>query len=130
MRLLCPDTDQSVQRVEIAVPLKKYRRRRRDIPNGLNATDYLPRPARIFVQEMLSEHTLSMFWSDPRTGHYSDQIWRLGFARIDGFCALSGKPIAEGDQIFRPLRSLMRAPSNGDRMVLASVVSMQVGDDD
>jgi hypothetical protein len=79
-------------------------------------------PARILILEILSTRTLSVFWSDSQTGHYAEQTWRLGLARTDGLCVISGRPIAAGEEVFRPRRSVTYAPANWNQMILKSVV--------
>ncbi|MFM0114989.1 DUF3331 domain-containing protein [Paraburkholderia nemoris] len=116
--------------VTLGQPLKsayerKFRPHKRNRREAPFSADPIPRPSRIFVQEILSDHTISICWSDSLTGHYAEQLWRLGLARVAGFCALSGRPITCGERVFRPRRSSMSVPSNWDRMVLASVISEQ-----
>ncbi|SKC81277.1 protein of unknown function [Burkholderia sp. CF099] len=101
---------------------EKMRRERVCIVRKDHEAEWIPLPARIVVQEILSGHTLSICWSDSQTGHYADQVWRLGLAREDGFCALSGRPIGRGDEVFRPRRSMTFVPANWRRMILASDV--------
>ncbi|ALP66025.1 hypothetical protein AN416_26380 [Paraburkholderia caribensis] len=101
---------------------KKMRRERVPAAQNSHRAEWIPLPARIVVQEMLSAHTLSIYWSDSQAGHYAEQIWRLGLARDDGFCVLSGRPIVRGDEVFRPRRSMTLVPANFRRMILASAV--------
>ena len=101
---------------------EKMRRERLSASQKNHRAEWIPLPARIVVQEILSAHTLSIYWSDSQTGHYAEQIWRLGLARDDGFCALSGRPIVRGDEVFRPRRSMTLVPANWRRMILASDV--------
>jgi hypothetical protein len=124
LRLLCPVVPVSVRCVETAYK-KKFRRQKRPVVKT-HTPQRLPQPARIFVHEILSAHTVSICWSDSQSGYYAEQIWRLGFARNDGFCALTGRPIAEGDDVFRPRRSVACVPANWDRMILASSVSTTI----
>ncbi|MFP3605972.1 DUF3331 domain-containing protein [Paraburkholderia sp. SIMBA_053] len=101
--------------------------RRERVPSVRRAhrANWLPQPARIFVHEVLSAHTVSVCWSDSQSGHYAEQVWRLGLARNDGYCALSGLPIMEGDEVFRPRRSTTCVPANWNRMILASEVASE-----
>ncbi len=80
-------------------------------------------PLRISIVERLTESTLSVDWSDPCLGHYSDQIWRIGLARVNSNCVLTGVPIRRGDTIFRPRLGGMYRPANSHRMILASAAS-------
>jgi hypothetical protein len=119
VRLLCPGDGISAQHRESS--LKKMRRNKRSCSDRTHTAERLAQPSRIFVHEVLSSRTLSVYWSDSQTGHYAEQIWRVGLARHDSFCALSGKPIHSGDEVFRPRRSVVLTPANWDRMILASV---------
>jgi Domain of unknown function (DUF3331) len=69
----------------------------------------------------LSEVTISVSWHDPTSCRYDDQTWRLGIARYDGRCALTGLPIYEGGKVYRPI-PLRPAPSNSNAMILAVAV--------
>jgi len=124
LRLLFPATLLATEPVETAYK-KKMRRERVPIVRRMHRVDWIPQPARISVHEILSAHTLSICWSDSQTGHYAEQIWRLGLARNDGYCALSGRPIVEGDEVFRPRRSAICVPANWNRMILASQIAME-----
>lgn len=105
-------------------PMAKKQMRRARLPTarGNHQAEWTPPPARIVVQEILSGNTVSIYWSDSQTGHYAEQIWRLGLAREDGFCVLSGRPIGRGDDVFSPRRSMKFIPANWRRMILASNV--------
>ena len=80
-------------------------------------------PLHVSIVEKLSSTTIGIRWSDPCLGHYADQTWRIGLARADGICVLSGKPIRRGDSIFRPGVYRSQVPLNRHRMMLASAVS-------
>ncbi|WP_227747197.1 DUF3331 domain-containing protein [Paraburkholderia franconis] len=64
----------------------------------------------------------SVYWSDARSGHYADRVWRIGLARVDAFCVLTGMPIWRGDPVFRLRVSPSSFPANHNRMILAPVV--------
>ena len=121
VRLLFPVTMLASSPVETSFR-KKMRRAQVVVGRRTHEAEWIPLPARILVREILSAHTLSVSWSDSQTGHYAEQVWRLGLARSDGFCALSGRPIVEGDDVFRPRRSVTYVPANWSRMILASAV--------
>ena len=121
LSLLCPTPLFLTPPVETSFK-EKMRRERLPAARKNHQAEWIPLPARIVVQEILSAHTLSISWSDSQTGHYAEQIWRLGLARDDGFCALSGRPIVRGDEVFRPRRSMTLVPANWRRMILASDV--------
>lgn len=81
-----------------------------------------PKPAHIVVQERLSSCTISVSWSDPCTGRYTEQIWRSGLARDAAVCALTGRAISRGDAVFRPRAHDFHVPSNQHQMILAATV--------
>lgn len=120
LRLLHPDPMPSTQGVQASIKNKRCRTKR-SIAHRIQTAERITQPAQIFVLEVLSANTLSVCWSDPRAGRYAEQVWRSGFARNGAYCALSGKPIVQGDKIFRPGRSFV-CPANWDRMMLASEV--------
>ncbi|WP_167307049.1 DUF3331 domain-containing protein [Paraburkholderia hospita] len=51
------------------------------------------------------------------------QVWRLGLARRNATCVLTGKPIAVGDSVYRPRSVGPYEPANKDRMTLAEEVA-------
>ncbi|WP_109476081.1 DUF3331 domain-containing protein [Paraburkholderia sp. C35] len=124
LRLLFPGKLQALPPVETSYS-KKMRRASVAAGQKNHDAEWIPLPARIFVHEILSAHTVSVSWSDSQTGHYAEQIWRLGLARNDGYCALSGLPIVEGNDVFRPRRSATGVPANWSRMILASAVPIE-----
>jgi Domain of unknown function (DUF3331) len=81
-----------------------------------------PAPTRLEIVERLSRETLSIYWSDARTGLYADQRWRLGRARVRSICALTRVPIHVGDPIYRPKSHGASSPANLDSMILAEMV--------
>ena len=127
LRLLCPAIGYSTQQADIAFR-KRFRRRNGSTSDRTHDAEWIQRPTRILVQEVLSTCTLSVYWSDALTGHYQEQIWCLVRARKDGFCALSGRPILEGDDVYHPRRRGRSVPGNWDRMILASEVSQGIHD--
>jgi hypothetical protein len=107
------------------VKKKKFRRTKKMLCQPADETlkkELLP--ARISIVERLSSVTLSVCWSDATSGYFGEQVWRMGFAHVQSFCALSGMPIRIGDPVFRPRVSETRAPGNSHRMILASSVRM------
>ena len=123
LRLLCPAQGHAIDQPDSAYR-KKIRRHKTLAAIRTHQAEWIPQPARIFVHEVLTAHTLSVCWSDSQTGFYAEQIWRLGLARHDGYCALSGRPIGQGDEVYRPLRSATCVPANWNRMILATAVSL------
>ena len=84
--------------------------------------DASPRPAHIVVEERLSSCTISVSWSDPCSGRYTEQIWRSGLARDAAVCALTGRAISRGDAVFRPRAHDFHVPSNRHQMILAATL--------
>nr|WP_082625054.1 DUF3331 domain-containing protein [Paraburkholderia caribensis] len=102
---------------------KRFCRRKGTARVESRCVDPCVQPERIYILEVRNEHTLTLCWSDSRTGHYAEQVWRIGLAREDSFCALSNLPIARGDRIYRPCKIGQRLPANWERMILASIVA-------
>ncbi|MDR7008901.1 hypothetical protein J2W46_005830 [Paraburkholderia strydomiana] len=89
--------------------------------DNMSAPAYSKIPlVQVSVIERLTTRTLSVSWSDPRCGKYTDQLWRLGLARDDGLCIFSGVYVRRGDSVFRPSSSVRLCPAAFDRMILAS----------
>jgi hypothetical protein len=112
----------------------KKRLRLRKVPAGSRAAaaadEAIPfeaPPERIAIVEQLSSKTLSVFWSDSRSGHYADQVWRIGLARTNSLCVLTGRAIHPGDPVFRPRAYESYLPANRDRMILAAAVPSYAG---
>ncbi|MFP3646688.1 DUF3331 domain-containing protein [Paraburkholderia sp. SIMBA_054] len=122
LNLLVPACRQPTPRVSVALK-KRFLKGRGSSDSRTRSTDALPQPARICVLEVRTGHTLTICWSDSRTGHYAEQVWRVGLAREDAVCALSNQPIVRGDQVYRPCRNRNQAPANWERMILASAIS-------
>ena len=108
----------TVRRKKQRFCLKKRRLREEGVPE----VEAEPRPTSISIVERLSSETVSVCWSDARMGRYSEQIWRLGRARTDSFCMLTGRPIRYGDRIFRPRTQQGYLTSDHNRMILACAV--------
>ena len=95
-----------------------------DTPGGLNQSATQPAPAHhahLAIVETWSDNLVSMSWSDPTSGRYTEQPWRLFIARKCGVCALTGAAIRRGDRIYRPLSRKLRS-INADWVVLASAL--------
>ena len=94
------------------------------IPSPVPADRFaqVAKPAHIVVQERLSSCTISVSWSDPCTGRYTEQIWRSGLARDAAVCVLTGRAISRGDLVFRPRAHDFHVPSNQHQLILAATV--------
>jgi hypothetical protein len=101
---------------------KKFRITNRMHPDAIVTVAPDPPPAHVAVVEARSSKSLTVCWSDARSGHYGDQIWGIGLARMDAYCVLTGLPIRRGDPVFRPRVFEANIPANGNRMILASVI--------
>lgn len=121
--ILMPSTVvEQLSKAEQYVPKKKCRLTKRPPPDSLEPAQLEAPPARISIVEQRTPHTLSICWSDPRSGYYSDQVWRIGLARTASVCVLTGSPIRRGDPVFRPRACERHFPANHNRMILASAV--------
>ncbi|MEM5388742.1 DUF3331 domain-containing protein [Paraburkholderia phymatum] len=80
------------------------------------------RPSNIMVVDRLSPFTISVSWSDPCVGRYTEQIWCSGRAPVAAICALTGRTINRGDRVFRPRLRDMRVPPGCYQMILAETI--------
>ncbi|MDR0246305.1 MAG: DUF3331 domain-containing protein [Burkholderia sp.] len=76
----------------------------------------------IAVTERLTLSTISVTWSDSRSGRYTEQIWCRSRARTQAVCALTGCAIQRGDPVFRPRASDVCLSANRHRMILAATI--------
>ncbi|MBN3852184.1 MULTISPECIES: DUF3331 domain-containing protein [unclassified Paraburkholderia] len=99
--------------------------------HGLDAAhhetvDAVPaRRANLAFVDVCKDNLISVSWSDPTSGHYTEQLWRLCIARKRGICALTGSDIQRGDKIYRPF-SRGAAPGNANWAVLASALDVDL----
>ncbi|OXI30008.1 hypothetical protein CFB89_22535 [Burkholderia sp. AU16741] len=101
----------------------RHRRRGRGIRNdGADAAAASPASARIRIVEILSDTSVSVRWSDPRFGHFGEQVWQCVTARTSSRCVLTGLPIRCGDRVYRPQGRGRTIPCNWDRMIHAAAV--------
>ena len=122
LNVLDPSTEQrDACAVNRYAALKKLRV---SIPSPVaeDASNAPSRPAHIVVEERLSSCTISVSWSDPCSGRYNAQIWRSGLARDAAVCALTGRAISRGDEVFRPRAHDFHVPSNRHQMILAATL--------
>ncbi len=75
--------------------------------------------------EWQTASTILVSWSDARLGLFQDQTWRVGVARRQGTCALTGVPVRRGDVVFRPLARAGTTPMNASDMILAATLSRE-----
>jgi hypothetical protein len=79
--------------------------------------------AQITIVEILSRTSVSVRWSDPRSGHFGEQVWHCVIARTSSRCVLTGVPINRGDRVYRPRGRGRTVPCNWDRMIHAAAVT-------
>jgi hypothetical protein len=87
------------------------------------------RPARVGpyleIVENYSNTVIGVYWSDPQSGRYGEQKWKLGKASGRAVCALSGEQVRRGDEVFRPsMRG--QSPANADWVILASALRARI----
>jgi hypothetical protein len=82
----------------------------------------LNRSASIVLLDRISPRTATVSWSDPQGCKYGEQVWRLAAAKRPGTCALTGRPVAKGDAIYRPTTA-EPPPANADAMMLAEALN-------
>lgn len=111
------------------------------VARSLAAESANPRCASTAISniEKVSADLIRLSWSDSQSGRFSEQLWRLGRARQDSFCVLSGLPVRRGDRVFAPRLCKGYSPGNGDQVILETEVAgippsfvehdMQVRDD-
>lgn len=85
-------------------------------------------PSVVTVVERLSQTRVSLSWRDSTRCNYEEQLWAYGKAKSSGHCALSGKPIRRGDNVYRPWWRGGDMPSNNGEMILASELASLVCD--
>jgi hypothetical protein len=85
-----------------------------------NDTHWANRPA--VVVERPTSNTITVRWSDSRSGYYGEQLWRMTQSRTRGLCAATGLSIDPGDVVFKPYRHKLDVPFNRDQMILASAI--------
>lgn len=73
----------------------------------------------VVALEINANREVLVSWSDSTRGHYAYQRWVIGTSRGNGRCALSGRSIRRGDQVYRPQWRAADCPANGAEMILA-----------
>lgn len=66
--------------------------------------------------------TATIAWRDSTRCCYGDQVWRSSRARVEGVCAMSGRPIHPGDPVYKP-RPCRPMPLNAGAMILTSALN-------
>jgi len=73
------------------------------------------------VVERSDERDVVISWQDSTRGRLADQRWRRCTAYVEGVCAMSGRQIRRGDDIYRPLRRVSKFANLGE-MILAATI--------
>ncbi|RQS63128.1 DUF3331 domain-containing protein [Burkholderia sp. Bp8984] len=101
----------------------RHRRRGSGTRNDGAGDAAAPAAARIRIVEILSDTSVTVRWSDPRFGHFGEQVWHCVTARTASRCVLTGAPINRGDRVYRPQGRGRTIPCNWDRMIHAAAVA-------
>ncbi|MEX3856453.1 DUF3331 domain-containing protein [Paraburkholderia sp. BR10923] len=84
---------------------------------GLNRTPgNAVRCVTIRVVERSTATRVTLAWRDPLRCAYGDQEWYLARAPRSGVCAVSGREIRRGENVYRP-RPRRPQPLNADEMI-------------
>jgi hypothetical protein len=78
--------------------------------------------AQVCLIERPTSATATIAWRDATHCSYGDQLWHAARARVSGVCAMSGRAIRVGDEVFKPRRG-RPAPLNASAMILAAVLN-------
>lgn len=72
--------------------------------------------------ERIGAKAVSISWRDSTGGNYREQRWVLRAARTRGICALTGKAIVRGDNIYHPVSGSGGRPTNLAQMIRAEAL--------
>jgi hypothetical protein len=78
--------------------------------------------AQVCLIERPTSATATIAWRDATHCSYGDQLWHAARARVSGVCAMSGRAIRVGDEVFKPRRG-RPAPLNASAMIRAAVLN-------
>jgi hypothetical protein len=79
--------------------------------------------AKVCLIDRPSSATATIAWHDATHCSYGDQLWHAARARVSGVCAMSGRAIRIGDEVFKP-RRCRPAPLNASAMIRADVLNL------
>ncbi|WP_081436601.1 DUF3331 domain-containing protein [Burkholderia lata] len=77
-------------------------------------------PTPIVAVERQTGSEVLVSWHDPTRCRYDEQRWTSAKARGRGTCALSGRLIRIGDEIYKPLWRGAKPPANASAMIIAT----------
>lgn len=93
-----------------------------------NAGRCNPREITIRLLERQGAATATIAWHDATRCSYGYQTWQVTRARHSGVCAVSGRTVRRGDEIFKP-RLYKQTALNAGEVILASVLrSIEIDD--
>lgn len=98
---------------------------RAPVPEHASAAVSPLRPQLFVTVLEAGDDGLLIRWVESGRCHYGEQRWRLRVALQPGRCAISGRPIAPGEPVFRPVRRPV--PANGDEMICPASVPGSAG---
>lgn len=98
---------------------------RAPVPEHASAAVSPLRPQLFVTVLEAGDDGLLIRWVESGRCHYGEQRWRLRVALQPGRCAISGRPIAPGEPVFRPVRRPV--PANGDEMICPASVPGAAG---
>jgi hypothetical protein len=75
--------------------------------------------AAIVAVERQTNSEVLVSWHDPTRCRYDEQRWTRMKSRVRGICALSGRTIRVGDEIYKPQWRGAKRPANASAMILA-----------
>jgi hypothetical protein len=115
------DTDESVDQNDETVTETPPEKNRQLDAAASRASGY-GRNAVVTFVERIDAKSVSLSWRDSTGGNYREQRWVLRAARTRGVCALTGRAIVRGDNIYHPVSGSRGAPSNLAQMIRADAL--------
>jgi hypothetical protein len=97
-------------------PRRAEKGRRRNNATMRDMPCETPCAAAITLLERLTPRTVALRWCSASC-HYGYQIWVCAKASRSGICAMSGRAIQRGDNIYRPYTRTQVIPVNVDAMI-------------
>jgi hypothetical protein len=105
-RVLLNVLDPSAEQLDACTKRRVVKRRRRGADKRSSTLGEhcraATRPANVAIVARISRTAISVSWSDPCVGRFTEQIWSRAYAHDAAVCALTGRPIRRGEPVFRP----------------------------